>query len=85
VARTIFVYTILVPLKNVTLSAEQDLIDRAREVARGRRSTLNQAFRDWLEQYVARAGDATAYRSLMRRLKHINAGGPYSRDEMNER
>ena len=78
-------YTVAVPLRNVTLSAEEDLIDQAREVARSQRSTLNQAFRAWLEQYVTRGGDTAAYRSLMRRLKHINAGGPYSRDQMNER
>ena len=78
-------YTDSVSIKNITLSAEEDLIEQAREIARSHRSTLNEAFREWLEQYVTRAGDAEAYRSLMHRLRHINAGRPYTRDEMNER
>lgn len=31
-------------MKNVTLSADEDLIDRARLIARGQRRTLNEAF-----------------------------------------
>jgi len=32
-------------MKNVTLSADEDLIERARLIARGQRRTLNEAFR----------------------------------------
>jgi hypothetical protein len=80
---TNLVYTKTV--KNVTLSADERLIEQARLVAKSEHKTLNVAFREWLEHYVSRRGDAQAHRSLMQRLKHIEAGGPYSRDEMNER
>ena len=72
-------------MKNVTLSADENLIEQARLVARSRHTTLNAAFRDWLEQYAAQAGGGAAIDALMRRLKHIRSTGPYTRDEMNER
>jgi hypothetical protein len=80
---TKFVYTELV--RNITLSADPDLIDKARQVAKSERKTLNAAFREWLKDYTSRAGDVRAHMALMERLKHIDSGGPYTRDEMNER
>lgn len=72
-------------MKNITLSADDHLIEQARLVAQGRRTTLNAAFREWLEQYASQAGGGAAIESLMRRLSHIKSSGPYTRDEMNER
>jgi hypothetical protein len=82
------VYTILVytdSVKNVTFSADEDLIERAREVAKAEHKTLNVAFREWLAAYAARKGNVQQYRALMERLRHIDSGGRYSREEMNER
>lgn len=72
-------------MKNITLSADADLIERARAAARAQHKTLNAAFREWLEQYTARSGRGEEYDSLMRRLKHVNAGRKFTREEMNER
>lgn len=72
-------------MKNVTLSADEQLIEQARMVARSQHKTLNAAFREWLEQYASQAGAAAAVDALMRRLKHVRSAGPYTRDEMNER
>ena len=72
-------------MKNVTLSADEDLIEQARLVARSRHKTLNAAFREWLLQYTAQAGAAQELDSLMKRLRHVQAGRHFSRDEMNER
>lgn len=81
---TSFVYTVSV--KNITLSADENLIEKARDVARSQRRTLNDAFREWLQQFTANGADAVAeYDALMRHLSHIKASGPYTRDEMNER
>jgi hypothetical protein len=77
------VYTVRV--KNITLSAEESLIEQARMVARAQHKTLNAAFREWLAQYAAQAGGGAAVDALMRRLRHVRSGGPYTRDEMNER
>jgi len=72
-------------MKNITLSADENLIEQARSIARSQRKTLNTAFREWLEQYTARCGDAQGYRALMKRLRHVDAGRHFSREEMNER
>jgi len=72
-------------MKNVTLSADEDLIEKARSLARAQRKTLNAVFREWLIQFTASKGDAQSFDALMRRMRHIHAGGHYTRDEMNER
>jgi hypothetical protein len=76
------VYTELV--RNITLSADADLIEKARQVAKSEHKTLNVAFREWLKDYISRAASVQDHKALMERLKHINAGGPYTRDEMHE-
>jgi hypothetical protein len=72
-------------MKNITLSAEESMIEQARLVARAQHKTLNAAFREWLEQYAAQAGGGAAVDALMRRLRHVRSSGPYTREEMNER
>jgi len=72
-------------MKNITLSADETLIEQARLVAQARHKTLNAAFREWLEQYAAQSGGGAAVEALMHRLKHVQSSGPYARDEMNER
>lgn len=74
-------------MKNVTLSAEEELIEQARQIARAKHTTLNQAFRDWLVEYTARESGKREYQALMRSLAQsgVRAGQKFSRDEMNER
>jgi hypothetical protein len=72
-------------MKNVTFSADENLIEQARLVARSQHKTLNTAFREWLVQFTAQAGNGQEFHSLMRRLRHVDAGRHFSRDEMNHR
>ena len=72
-------------MKNVTLSADADLIEQARLVARTQHKTLNAVFREWLQQYAAQSGSAQEVDSLTKRLSHVRAGRHFTRDEMNER
>ena len=76
-------YTVLV--KNITLSADEHLIEQAREVARAQHTTLNAAFREWLEQYSGRARWLQEYDALMEKLTYMKSDRKYSRDELNER
>lgn len=71
-------------MRNVTLSADDQLIERARKKAALEHTTLNERFRRWLEQYVGQTG-AGDYRRLMKELKHVRAGRKFTRDESNER
>lgn len=72
-------------MKNVTLSADEDLIEKARAIARAQRRTLNDVFREWLAQFAASEGSGQSFDALMERLRHVNAGRHYSREEMNAR
>src|SRR3990172_4776974 len=72
-------------LKNITFSAEEDLIKRARERAAAERTTLNEEFRRWLEKYVERPETAEAFAGLMEHFDYIRPGGSFRRYEMNER
>jgi hypothetical protein len=72
-------------MKNVTLSADERLIEQARQIAKAQRRTLNEAFREWLEQFTGQSGSAREFDSLMKRLKHVRAGRHFTREEMNER
>jgi hypothetical protein len=80
---TDFVYTNLV--RNITFSADENLIEQAREAARDQHTTLNEAFREWLQEYAGRERRAREFDSLMDRLKYFSVDRKYSRDEMNER
>jgi len=75
-------------VRKITLSADEKLIDAAREKARRRRTTLNAEFRAWLEQYApSRHGERRIedYRRLMEELAEVSSGGRSSREEMNDR
>jgi len=43
-------------MKNITFSADENLIVLARALARQRQTTLNEEFRAWLTQYVGQQG-----------------------------
>jgi hypothetical protein len=72
-------------MKKIVLSADEDLIEKARRVARSQHKTLNIAFREWLLEFTARSRSAQKFDSLMQRLRHIKMDRDFNRDEMNER
>jgi len=72
-------------LKNITLSAEDELIQKARLKAQKERTTLNATFRRWLKQYVNAEINGNEYESLMKSLNYAKPGRTFSRDELNER
>jgi hypothetical protein len=72
-------------VKNITLSAEEELIRKARDKARRERTTLNATFRQWLRAYVSRSAKTSDYASFMDSLGYARPGRKFSRDELNER
>jgi len=74
-------------MRNITLSADEQLIARAREKAAARHTTLNDEFRKWLAEYASVRDDAAVmrFREVMQTLVHADAGRSFTRDEMNER
>lgn len=71
--------------QNLTISADADTIRRAREKAKGCGTSLNAQMRQYLEQLAGNATAADRYRKLMDDLSDVNSGGPFTREEMNER
>lgn len=71
--------------KNVTLSTDAGLLNRARKRAEAEGKTLNELFREWLTRYAAQPGAEDDYAALMREMKHIKVGRKLTREEMNER
>ncbi len=74
-------------LRNVTLSADEELIASARKKAKAARSTLNAEFRQWLSSYVSAQDDAAVskFREVIQQLHGMDAGRSFTRDEMNAR
>lgn len=73
-------------MKNITLSADETLIEAARRRAAAERTTLNAQFRLWLADYVGRERQAARAAAVMRELRgKLRVGRKFTRDEMNER
>ena len=72
-------------LKNITLSAEEELIRKAREKANKEHTTLNASFRQWLKQYVSRNTKTIDFDTFMEQLNYAEPGRKFSREELNER
>ena len=74
-------------MRNITLSADEGLIEAAREKARAEHTTLNEQFRLWLAEYVRREQRAARAMTVVRELQEqVRTGGRrFTREEMNER
>lgn len=74
-------------MKNITLSADENLIEAARRRAASEHTTLNEQFRLWLTNYVRREQQAAEALRVMRELQGtlFTGGRKFTRDEMNER
>lgn len=72
--------------RNITFSADEALIDAAREAARAENTTLNEQFRLWLESYARKRQADKAMEALARIRSYASSDGrKFTRDEMNER
>jgi hypothetical protein len=78
----------LLYMKNITLSAQDDLIDKARRVAVNRNSSLNIMFREWLEglnNSQTQNNEEDRLKDLWKKTNYARVGKKLSREEMNER
>jgi len=72
-------------LRNITLSADEVLIERARQRAEAQKTTLNAEFRRWLAQYSEYPLTAADLAVIMDQLSYAQAEKTFTRDELNER
>jgi hypothetical protein len=75
-----------VAVRNITLSADENLIEAARQRAAAQHTTLNAQFRLWLADYVGRNRQAAQAMRTVRDLRgKLRVGRKLTREDMNER
>jgi hypothetical protein len=73
-------------MKNITFSADAHTIELARDEARRRKTTLNQLFREWIDDLAARDERRKNIRRAFTELDaHITRIPKLTREQMNER
>ena len=73
-------------MKKITLSADEKLIEGARERARAEHTTLNDEFRRWLADYARHRERMQRYDQVIADVRgKVRVGRKLTRDEMNER
>lgn len=74
-------------MKNITLSAEEVKIEKARNVAADRNTSLNQMFREWLDTLDQGGKRGEKFRKFIKEAEGSYEVGArkFTRDEMNER
>ena len=73
-------------MKNITFSADERMIDAARERACAEHTTLNEQFRRWLADYAQAQQRLQRCDDVMAHLRgRLQVGRKLGRDEMNER
>lgn len=73
-------------MRNITLSADEALIDSARRRAEAENTTLNNLFREWLVRYAGTPRlTAERIRQTLAATPHFRAGRRFTRAERNER
>jgi hypothetical protein len=75
-------------MKNITLSAQEEAIKKARQIASENHQTLNELFREWLDDFNYRShsqDDANKLQSLWKQTSYLKIGGKLSREELHER
>ncbi|MEW6089205.1 MAG: hypothetical protein AB1498_12970 [bacterium] len=72
-------------MKNITLSAEDILIKKARNKANNENTTLNELFRRWIKNYIGSLTISHDYDKFMDKVNYVKSGKKFTREEMNER
>ncbi len=77
-------------IKNITFSAKDELIEAARRQAKNDNKSLNDLFREWLDNYVS-VQKAEQHKRWVEAFKRsvekssFKSDRKYTREEMNER
>ncbi len=72
-------------LKNITLSADEKLIEDARKKAQESKTTLNHLFRQWLTGYARKDDLSGKLDAFLAKTIYVASGRSFTRDELNER
>ncbi len=71
--------------KNITLTAEEQIIKSARLKALKKNKSLNNLFQAWLVDFINDDNLANKYDKFMKKVSYVNAGKKFTREELNAR
>ena len=72
-------------METITLAVDKTVLEEAQRVAEMQKVTREVVLNEWLTRHVSGEERVRSYRKLMESLKHVNSGGKFTREEMNER
>lgn len=73
-------------MRNITLSADEHIIDAARRVAAAEHTTLNEQFRIWLAGYAKKRQTVKNFDATLQELRgQLRVGRKITREQMNAR
>ncbi len=72
-------------LKNITLSVDEKLIELARKKAINHNTTINELFRQWLENYSIEKNLVNDLDRFLEKTAYCVSGRSFSREELNQR
>jgi hypothetical protein len=75
-------------MKNITLSAQEEAIEKARRIASSKHRTLNEMFREWLDTLnhtQTGTENLKKFQTIWKKTNYMRVGKKLSRNEMNER
>lgn len=71
-------------METITLTVDKSVLDEAERLAQEQQVTREVVLNEWLHRSLG-AERVRKYDELMDRLKYVNAGRKFTREEMNER
>jgi hypothetical protein len=71
--------------RNITLSVDEKLIDKAKKKAFTNNTSINELFRQWLMNYAIETDLSEKLEDFLSNTKYASSGRRFSRDELNER
>ncbi len=71
-------------METITLTVDKSVLDEAERLAQEQQVTREAVLNEWLHRSLG-AERVRKYDELMERLKYVNAGRKFTREEMNER
>ena len=72
-------------MTTVILQADEAILARAQEVITQQQMTLDEFFENALREVANRSERMRRFDDAMQKLRKFRTGGPYTRDELNER
>lgn len=72
-------------METITLTVDKSVLEEAQRVAEEQQITRDAVLNEWLSHRAVGVERVRRYDALMEKLKYVKTGGPFTREEMNER